>query len=406
MIERPQYQELLAEYLNTPSIKVLQGVRRCGKSTLLAMIQDDLLRKGVPPENIFSKRFDSFEEPLDYSAEQLHNDIGHAFEARNANNMFYVFLDEIQDIDGWEKVVRRLHTKNNMDVYITESNAHLLSSDLATYLSGRTTKIEIFPLSFKEYMDFSKQNKIAYKSIREAFDRYIRYGGMPGLFSLKEMKQEFIGRELSSITDTVLLNDVAQRTSVRDIALLEKLVVYIFSTSGNLYSIRNVVNTLKSAGIKTSAETVENYISALRQAYILYEAKQSGIAGKQVLNPLRKFYAVDLGLRNLSIGFTLKDRGFQLENVVFLELKRRGYDVAVGTLRDSEIDFVATRYDEKAYIQVCDSLLDENVMKRELAPLRRISDGFQKVVLVLDDLALGTTDDGIRVLNIIDWLLK
>lgn len=406
MIPRPAYQNLLEQYRDTEHVKVLQGVRRCGKSTLLSMFRDSLLVEGVKSKNIFFKRLDALGEPLDYTAQNLLDEIVDALEHSNRNHMFYVLIDEIQDVERWEKVVRRLHTEPGVDIYLTGSNAHILSSDLATHLAGRTTRIDIYPLSFAEYLDFAAASGGDDPNIDLAFPDFLRYGGMPSLFSFKERTPEVIQRELSSIADTILFNDVAMRVGIRDAALLEKLVNYMFSTSGNLFSTRKVVGALKSSGRKTSAETVENYIAALGQAYFLYPCLQTGIAGKQVLNPLRKFYPVDTGLRNLTIGFAQRDLGAQLENVVFLELLRRGYAVEVGALPASEIDFVAQRYEEREYIQVCASLLDDAVFERELAPLLKLADGFPKTILTLDRARLGTTENGIRVVNLIDWLLE
>lgn len=405
MIPRPSYLEVLEEYRDTEQVKVLQGVRRCGKSTLLEMFRNGLIEGGVRPENIFYKRLDSLEEPLDYSAQNLLEDLVRALDESDRNSMFYAFVDEIQDVAGWEKVIRRFHTERGIDVYLTGSNAHMLSSDLATHLAGRTTCINIFPLSFAEYLEFVEAFDGDAPNADDAFLEYLRYGGMPSLFALKERRRDMVQRELSSIADTVLFNDVAIRVGLRDVALLNKLVHYLFSTSGNLFSARKVVGALTGAGQKTSVETVENYIEALEQAYLLHECPQTGLAGKSVLSPLRKFYPADTGLRNLSIGFAQRDLGAQLENVVMVELLRRGFKVEVGAMKQSEVDFVARRNDERLYIQVCASLLDDSVFDRELAPLRALSDGFPKMVLCLDKTRTGTTEDGILILSLATWLL-
>lgn len=404
-VERPNYQRVLNELRDTEQVKVLQGVRRCGKSTILASFKDELIAGGVPESNIFYRRFDEFSLPLEQTAEGLMKDLGAAFDSANPDVMMYVFLDEIQEVEGWETVVRRLHAHPGVDVYVTGSNAHLLSSDLATQLAGRQVSIRVYPLSFEEYLRFKNAYDIAYQDADTAFSEYMRFGGMPSLFSLRSGTPEGIARELSSILDTVVLNDVARRLKIRDLALLQRLIAYLFSTSGNLFSTNKVVGALGSAKRKTSSETVDNYIDALEKAYVVAEASQSGLQGKELLSPLRKFYPVDLGLRNFITHFSAENTGFQLENVVHNELVRRGYAVGVGVLRAGEIDFVARRMDERVYIQVSETVLDPATRDRELRPMRAIADAFPKMVLTLDRFGTGITDDGIRIANVVDWLL-
>lgn len=403
-VDRPSYQELLESLRDTPQIKVLQGVRRCGKSTILSAFRDRLVAEGVPKRNIFFKRLDEFGLPLVTSAEELVCELEEAFDRADSHTPSYVLLDEIQEVEGWERVVRSLHTRPATDVYITGSNAHMLSSDLATLLSGRYVSVPVHPLSFSEYLSFLE----AYgepSAEDAAFADYLRFGGMPGLFALRELTQEGIARELSAIMDTVVLNDVARRLNLRDVALLQRLLAYLFSTSGNLFSTNKVVGALTSMGRRTSSETIDNYINALEQAFIVREASQTGLQGKTVRAPLRKFYPVDLGLRNLATRFRAGDTGFQLENLVFNELIRRGYCIEVGALRTGEVDFVATRADERLYVQVTETMLGEKTRERELTPLLAVRDAFPKMVLTLDRLGLGVTEEGIRVANTIDWVL-
>lgn len=403
--ERPEYSILLDRYRDAEQLKVLTGVRRCGKSTLLELYRQKLLNEGVPEENVVYLRFDEFGMPLNMDAQAVQDILEKAF-AGASPGMVYVFLDEIQVISDWEKIVRNLHTRADTDVYITGSNAYLLSSDLATYIVGRYIEIKVFPLSFKEYIDFCRQaGKHTEGDTFDLFRRYLRYGGMPTLFALRNDDEQDIARELSAIYDSVIMGDVARRFSIRDYALLGKLVRYVFSTSGNLVSVQNVVNYLKSGGEKTTFQTIENYLYALQQAFILSSAAQSGLQGKKILRPLQKYYVVDTGLRNLSIGFALRDIGYQLEGVVYIELLRRGFSVAVGSLRDSEIDFVASRNDEVLYIQVCESIGSDATLERELAPLRKVRDSFPKIILTTDRLHIGTTPDGIKVEYLPDWLL-
>lgn len=403
--ERPRYLSLLERYRDTEFIKVLRGVRRCGKSTLLDLFIDRIQAEGVPESNIYRRRFDEFGLPFDFDAAQLQEEIATALSASDASQTFYVFLDEIQMIEGWERVVRGLHTHPQTDVYITGSNAFLLSSDLATLLSGRYIELDVFPLSFREYVDFRMQAEDAEPDHSAAFAQFLRYGGMPSLFALKTPNEEDISRELAGIYNTVILNDVAQRFKIRDYALLEKLVAYVFSTSGNLFSVTSIVNYLKSAGMKIAHETIDGYLYALEQALILYGVAQHGLQGKEILRPQKKYYPVDTGLRNLSIGFSVRDIGYQLENVVYVELLRRGYRVSIGALESAEIDFVAQRRDERLYVQVTDSLAAEHTFNRELSPLRAVDDAFPKLVVTTDQLRVGTTDDGVRIVNIVDWLL-
>lgn len=407
---RPRYQRLLERYRDVDQIKVLRGVRRCGKSAILTMYMRHLIADGVRPENIFYKRFDEFGMPAMQTADGLTKELNEAMDASDRQSMFYVFLDEIQEVPGWEHVVRGLHTKDGVDVTITGSNAHFLSSDLATLLAGRYVPIDVFPLSFREYMDFREASSGQSGSVDEAFATYLRFGGMPGLFSLKEQDEDDVARELSAVFDTVILNDVAKRLGIRDLPLLERLVTYLFSTSGNLFSTRKVTGALKSAGYRVSQDTIENYIDALERAYILNGLCQSGLKGKELLNPLRKFYPVDTGLRNLTTNFAVEDLGFQLENVVANELMRRGNQVSVGAVPmepsgTSEIDFVATDHQRRAYYQVTQSLIDEQVFEREIAPLRAVGDSFPKYILTYDHARSGITSDGIHIVPVMDWLL-
>lgn len=404
-INRPHYQRILDSLRETEPVKVLQGVRRCGKSTILAAFRDRLLADDVAPQNIFYRRFDEFGLPLEQSAENLMSDLQTAFKAANPTVTMYVFLDEIQEVEGWERVVRRLHARPGTDVYITGSNAHILSSDLATLLSGRQASVMVHPLSFEEYLAFRKAFDMD-GSEEAAFADYLRFGGMPSLFTLRDRSIESISRELSSIMDTVVLNDVARRLKLRDVALLQRLITYLFATAGNLFSTNKVVGALASARRKTSSETIDNYIDALEKAYVISETSQTGLQGKQLLAPQRKIYPVDQGLRNLVTHFSAEDTGFQLENVVHNELTRRGYTVEVGTLRVGEVDFVARRNDEVVYVQVCATMLDPATRERELKPLRAITDAFPRRVITLDRFGLGTTEDGIQVVNAIDWLLR
>lgn len=401
-IARDKLTNTLRSHRNTPEIKVLTGVRRCGKSTLLEHYAQSLFDDGVPASNIFTRRFDSFDTPIGYSATDLHADLMQATQEARPGP-FYVFLDEIQDVPGWEEVVRRLHSRDDTDVYITGSNARLLSGELATHLTGRYITIPVYPLSFDEYQRHHRAQGTT-DSTDQLFSKYMMFGGMPGLFVTGQPDQDRATEILTSIYESIVLKDVAGRYGIRDIATLEKLSRYLFSTSGNLFSVNNVANTLASAGANASYATVDNQISALERSFIVYSAQQERMRGKELLRPQRKFYPVDNGFRNLATGFNGSDRGAQLEGIVFMELQRRGYDVAIGSLPDGEIDFIAKRGNDKQYIQVTLNMTEEQTRERELAPLRRLGDAFPRTVLTLDWHSEGMTDEGIHITNVMDWL--
>lgn len=401
-IARDKLTDTLRSHRNTPEIKVLTGVRRCGKSTLLEHYAQSLLDDGVPASNIFTRRFDSFDTPIGYSATDLHTDLMQATQ-ESRPGPFYVFLDEIQDVPGWEEVVRRLHSREDTDVYITGSNARLLSGELATHLTGRYITIPVYPLSFDEYQRHHRAQETT-DSTDQLFSKYMMFGGMPGLFVTGQPDQDKATEILTSIYESIVMKDVAGRYGIRDIATLEKLSRYLFSTSGNLFSVNKVANTLASAGANASYATVDNQISALERSFIVYSAQQERMRGKELLRPQRKFYPVDNGFRNLATGFNGSDRGAQLEGIVFMELQRRGYDVTIGSLPDGEIDFIAKRGNDKQYIQVTLNMTEEQTRERELAPLRRLGDAFPRTVLTLDWHSEGMTDEGIHITNVMDWL--
>lgn len=402
---RPTYENELKALRNTEDIKVLVGVRRCGKSTLLRWLQGDLLDNGVGAGNVFYRRMDLFGMPTNPNAEWLVNEISAAIEKSDPEKTFYVLLDEIQDVDGWERVVRQLHTRPNTDVYITGSNAYVLSSDLATLIGGRYVEMKVQPLSFSEYLSFSSYYDVHFPNEDSAFAEYLRYGGMPALFHQKERDQDRMAQLLRTVYETIILNDVVERTKIGDVDLLSKLVRYVFTTSGSLFSANKIANTLTSYGRKTRIETVEAYLRALVDALILHACEQVGLSGKDILRPQRKFYPVDTGLRNLASGFVSGDIGFQIENVVCNELLRRGWSVSVGSLRVGEVDFVAERAQKQMYIQVTESLVDQGVYEREISPLRLIGDSWPKFILTADRLRCGVTEEGIAIINVIDWLL-
>lgn len=406
LVPRPAYDAILDANRHTPEVKVLTGVRRCGKSSLLELFARRLISLGVPPSNVLHLRLDGYEIPLSPTADWLMGELASRLAAAQADQDAYVLLDEVQEVEGWEDVVRRVRNRPNTQLVITGSNARVLSGELATLLAGRHVEIPVHPLSYREYGAFAQAAGWD-TDAGSMFQDYLTFGGMPALFSYGRGDAASYERVLSGIFDTVILNDVVARENVKDVELLDRLVRYTFSTSGNLFSTKRVVDALASSGRRASQETVENHLRALANANVLARCEQWGIGGKELLRPRRKYYPVDTGLRNLTIGFSRsRDVGFQLECAVYNELVRRGWSVGVGTLRTGEVDFVADRRDERIYLQVALSVLDEATFARELAPLEALADAFPKLVLVADRWRLGTTGRGVRVVNVSDWLLE
>ncbi len=404
-IPRPQYDKRLDKSVGASNIKVLKGIRRCGKSTLLHMLAERMLAEGFPSQNIFYRKFDQFGMPINPDAEWLLGELSQAIANSNPDFPLRVFLDEVQEVDSWEKVVRQLHTEKGVDVFITGSNAFVLSSDLSTFLAGRYEQIEIYPLSFAEYRDFASIAGDYPTDENELFRSFMTYGGMPGLFELPFSRNMEKQDELTSLFDAIIVNDVARRAHISDFDLLVKLIKYVCSTSGSLFSTKKISDALTSMGRKVKPETIDNYLVALERAFALYACDQEGLSGKQVLRPLKKLYPVDTGFRNLPSGFSGTDIGFQLENIVFIELKRRGFTPFVGAMHGAEVDFVAKRGSQKEYFQVTASLLDESVYRRELVALEAIKDSFPKTILTLDGWRTGVTPSGVRIMGILEWLL-
>ncbi len=420
----------LLKYRDTPNIKIITGVRRCGKSTLMTMLADKLLADGIPESNIFHMCFDDFDLPLDYDSKALHSELRLAADQIDRNYSWYVLLDEIQNIDDWELVVRRLRERSNTDVYLTGSNARLLSSDLATHLTGRYTEIKVYPLSFSEFVDFvqasgslltidSKEAEeqsnyaagnqaLPKQGVNDFLNEYLLCGGMPGLFEIRHRNQHSLANELSAIYQSIVYRDVAQRFGIRDIAGLDRLSKFIFTTAGSLFSVRNVANTLSAIGHKTADTTVANQIHALEQAFLVYGVEQTGLQGKVVLRPQKKYYPVDLGFVGLASGFSGQNIGARLECAVALELIRRAWQISIGAARSSEIDFVAIDPlgTNKEYIQVCAYMRDEETRKRELLPLRRLTDSYPRTVITLDPYSKEVTEEGIQIIPATEWLMN
>lgn len=393
MIERKQYLDRLIAFQEKQVIKVVTGVRRSGKSTLLELFRRYLLSQGVPERNIISVSFESLEsEPLlDYR-----NLYRHISERLVPGEMNYVFLDEIQEVAEFQKAVDSLFVKKNVDLYITGSNARMLSGELATLLSGRYVEIQILPFSFAEYFSLIGGDR------RTAFASYLQNGGLPYAAQLEDasVRQEYI----EGIFNTVLLKDVVQRKKISDVTLLRSVIRFLFDNIGNIVSVKKIADSLSSYGRPTTSATVSGYIEALKEAFILYKAERYDIHGKQLLKSLEKYYLVDLGFRQAVFGENRSNLGFALENIVYLELLRRGYRVMIGKVNETEVDFVAEKGAERSYFQVAASVLDPNTFAREIAPLKKIRDNYPKSILTLDDFPM--SESGIPTVNVIDFLLQ
>lgn len=398
MKKRDLYLNKLIQFKDKQFIKVITGIRRCGKSTLLKLFKEYLLENDVNEKQIIYINFESmqFDDIKDYKL--LYEYIKeHIVE----NSRTYLLLDEIQEVVHWEKAVNSFLVDFNVDIYITGSNAWLLSSELSTLLSGRYVEIKMLPLSFKEYMDFIEEPS---NNREKNFQSYLRYGGLPPIIELNNnfnMIQPF----LSGIYNTVLMKDIVQRNTVRDPALLDNLVRFLADNVGNSISTKKISDYLTSAGRKTTSATIDNYLQMLEKAFIFYRANRYDIKGKLYLKTQEKYYIVDTGIRNNLLGLRNMDYGHILENVVYLELLRRGFDVYIGKIGSMEVDFIAVKANKKIYYQVSASILDEKTKERELRSLMSIPDQYDKILLTMDK-PYAEDFEGIKWVNIIDFLLE
>ena len=408
-IDRKEYLDFLVKSKDRQIIKVVSGVRRCGKSTLFEIYKDFLLENGVAKNQIISINFEDmdYEELTDYK--KLYEYIKSKMIGDKKN---YIFLDEIQHVDKFEKVVDSLFIKENTDLYITGSNAYFMSSELATLLSGRYIELKMLPLSFKEYYQAKleyekmeqKENRIS-KTLIQYYNEYIVNSSFPYTLQLdSDLKN--IHEYLSGIYNSVLLKDIVARLKISDVMRLESVVKYIFDNIGNLTSLSKIANTLTSMGRKTDAKTIEKYIRGLTDSLLVHEVSRYNIKGKEFLSTLSKYYVADLGLRQMILGNRNIDMGHILENVIYLELIRRKGNVYVGQFDKNEIDFVVINSNEIEYYQVALTVLDENTLKRELDVFKNIKDNYPKYLITLDDVMVNTDYDGIKVVNALEWLLE
>ncbi len=428
---RDRYLKKLIGFQDTEPVKVITGIRRCGKSSLLKLMIRHLRETGIQAEQIVEMNFESHDF-RNMTSDEVY---GYVKERAVPGKRMYLFFDELQRIDAWEDAVNSFRVDLDCDIYITGSNAYLLSSEYSTYLSGRYVEIRMLPLSFREFLDFHNfevretssslggiRRQVCDKngerySLREVFDTYMRFGGMPGISDIG-LDQEKALLLLDGIYSTVVVRDILEREKRRgqrqitDSALLRKIVLFLADNIGSSVSVSSIGNTLINEGLLEdgkrkgipSTHTIQAYIGALLESYFFYEIKRFDIKGKAYLRTLGKYYIVDIGLRNCLLGFRNRDSGHAMENLVYFELLRRGYDVAIGKIDNQEVDFIATTADNKLYIQVTESMQSEEVRKRELAPLQKIRDNYEKIVLSLEP-GLDASYDGIKSLNLTSWLL-
>lgn len=430
--KRDLYLNKILAFQDTEPVKVVTGIRRCGKSSLLKLMTLHLKENGIAEDQILEMNFES------YAFKNMNSDSFYQYVREHIipNKRMYLFFDEVQRVPKWEDAINSFRVDFNCDIYVTGSNAYMLSSEYATYLSGRCVEIKMLPLSFSEFLAFYdfeiKETKSAlggtrkqvfdqtgeHYELREVFDAYMRFGGMPGIADVG-LDQEKALVLLEGIYSTVIMRDILERENrkgqkrITDPVLLKKIVMFLADNIGSNISVSSIGNTLVNEGLfedgrqkgTPSAHTVQAYVNALLESYFFYDIKRFDIKGKEFLRTLGKYYIVDIGLRNYLLGFRDRDSGHAIENVVYFELLRRGYDVSIGKIDNSEVDFIATNTNDKMYVQVTEAMTSEDVRKRELAPLQKISDNYEKIVLSLDP-GMDSSYDGIKSINLIDWLIS
>lgn len=430
--KRDLYLNKIIAFQDTEPVKVVTGIRRCGKSSLLKLMVLHLKESGITDEQILEMNFES------HAFKNMNSDSFYEYVKQHIvpNKRMYLFFDEVQRVPNWEDAVNSFRVDFNCDIYVTGSNAYMLSSKYATYLSGRCVEIKMLPLSFSEFLTFHGFEVREIKSslggirkqafdknderyeLRDVFDAYMRFGGMPGIADIG-LDQEKALMLLEGIYSTVIMRDILERENrkgqsrITDPVLLKKIIMFLADNIGSNISVSSIGNTLMNEGLldngkrkgTPSVHTVQSYINALLESYFFYEIKRFDIKGKEFLRTLGKYYIVDIGLRNYLLGFRNRDSGHALENIVYFELLRRGYDVSIGKTDNSEVDFIATKADNKIYVQVTESMTSEDVRKRELSPLQKISDNYEKIILSLNP-GMDSSYNGIKSINLIDWLIS
>jgi len=416
MILRPQYIKKIIPYIDMPFVKVLSGVRRCGKSTILKMIAEELIKRNVPSESILAYNFDSMKHDDIKTAKIFYEDVRSKLAP---NSKTYLFLDEIQEVDSWEKAVNSFMTDFDVDIYVTGSNSRMLSSEISTYLTGRYVSFRVFPLSFSEYMDFRKhlQGRDGYGIIdgsirnlyitlgkKEEFARYLRFGGFPAIH-LQEYAEDEAYSIVKDIYSSTIFTDIVKRNQIRKVDQLERIVKFAFDNVGRTFSASSIAKYLKNEQRKIDNETIYDYLNKLESAFILHRCSRYDIQGKEILKTQEKFYLADTAFRYSVLGYNPDSVAAMLENIVYLELIRRGYDVCIGKIDNAEIDFVATKQENRLYIQISERIEREETMQREYGRLLSIDDNYPKYVLRTDEFA-GGNYKGIKTMHVADFLLS
>lgn len=396
LVERKEYLNKLIAFRDKQIIKVVTGIRRCGKSTLLEMYQEYLLSQGVLSEQMIALNFEDFDNEELKDGAKLH---AYIKDRLIPGKMIYVFLDEVHQIDNFPKVVDSLYIKKGIDLYVTGSNAYMLSSEIATLLSGRYVQIEMLPLSFREYVESTESRD----NLARKYTDYLENSSFPYTLSLAGQPRE-IRDYLEGLFNTIVVKDISWRRKITDTMMLRSVLRFLFDNIGNSLSSKKIADTMTSNGRKIDVKTVEKYIEALKESYVVYEAKRYNIKGKQYLKTLEKYYVVDIGMRYMLLGSSSADIGHILENIIYLELLRRGFEVYVGKVDEFEVDFVVMDGRGIVYYQVAASVRDENTLKRELLPLQMIANHYPKFILTLDD-DPEADYEGIRRVNALDWLI-
>lgn len=395
MINRPDYIEALEPFIDKPLVKILAGVRRCGKSTIFEMLKEEFLRRGVSMDHIICKRYTEMDIPESITAKQMYDELTAAMLGKGH---CYLLLDEIQEIDGWEKAVNSLLESTDADIYVTGSNSKLMSGEISTYLTGRYVSIPVYTLSFKEYLAFKQDSPL---SRRELLEDYIRFGGFP-LVALSEYDEQSAYQIVNGIYHTVVSRDIVKRHRINKQDLFDRVVKYIIENMGKTFSANSISTFLKSEHRKVSVESIYNYLRWLEQAFIIYPCERYDLQGKSILKTQEKYYLADVSLKYALLGYNRKMLDGAMENIVFLELKRRGYDVFIGKNDTKKIDFVATRRAERIYVQVCVRIPETS--DREVGNLMEIRDHYPKYVVTLNEMDTGI-ENGIKIVHLADFLL-
>lgn len=395
MIIRPYYMKRLKTYRDVPLVKILSGIRRCGKSTILEMLRNDLLESGIAADHIISMRYTAEDFDAGMSDKEMYDGIK---KQMNKEGRYYLLLDEVQEVSGWEKAINSLLEDENVDLYVTGSNSKLIASEISTYFTGRYISIPVYTLSFAEYLAFKKESGL---SIREHLSDYIRMGGFP-IVAIGDFDEGSAYQIVEGIYHSVIISDITKRHAITNYDLFNRVVLYIVENVGKTFSANAIVKFLKSEGRSLSVEAVYNYLEWLEKAFIIYRCRRYDLQGKSVLKTQEKFYLADSSLKYCIMGFNPKSLAAMLENIVYFELRRKGYDVYIGKYGTKEIDFVAVRRDERIYVQVCRQLPEES--DREIANLLAIKDHYPKYVVTLDEFAAGNSN-GIKIVYLADFLL-